>query len=251
MTTTIRRWDEPALVGHLAGRPAAIVAPGPSFDLFDKNALAVGPIVALNAAITECWRNPSAVWACHDIHKIWRDRFEDRLAGYAGWQLLTRRVALPGKLGDGPYRAVGGGVEPGPFAPRLSAFRLARARDVRWYSELESQGGYLKATETVLEIALEALTLWGASPIVLVGVDLSPVDGQSYGRPWRWKRCQIKGDKFAAMRRALDAGRKRWPKDVVVAGAGWKGMPFGRVTPEEGAAILASGQLSASAEKNC
>jgi hypothetical protein len=237
--TKILPWDDPALVGHLAGRPAAIVGPGPSYDSFEPTALATSVVVALNAAITECWRNPHAVWACHDIHKIWRDRFEDRIAGYRAWTLLMRRVCLPGKLGDGPYRAVGGGVELGPFAPRLSALRLGRAREVRWYSELPDQAGYLLATETVLEIALEALTRWGASPIVLVGVDLQPGAGGAYAKPWAWKPCQIKADKFAAMRRAVSASRGRWAKDVVVAGKGWKGMPFGRVTPEEGAAILA------------
>jgi hypothetical protein len=242
--TKIQPWDDPALVGHLSGKAAAIVAPGPSFDLFDRSALAVGPIVALNAAITECWRNPSAVWACHDIHKIWRDRFEERIAGYAGWRLLTRRVALPGKLGDGPYRAVGGGVEPGPFQPRLAPIRMGRARDVRWYSELESQTGYLRATETVLEIALEALTLWGARPIVLVGVDLSPVGKDCYAKPWRWKPCQIKGDKFAAMRRAVVEGRKRWPAEIVLAGAGWKCCPFECVKPEDAAHLLSRSTAS-------
>lgn len=241
--TTIRPWDDPALVGYLAGKAAAIVAPGPSFDLFDKSALLAGPIVALNAAITECWRNPSAVWACHDIHKIWRDRFEERIADYKAWTLLTRRVVLPGKLGDGPYRAVGGGSERGPFAPRLSGLRVARARDIRWYSELENQPSFLRATETVLEIALEALTLWGASPIVLVGVDLQPRDGESYGRPWRWKPCKIRGDKFAAMRRALADNRKRWG-EVVLVGDGWKGCPFEKVTPDQGAALLQSSSYS-------
>jgi hypothetical protein len=240
MATTIRPWDDPALAGHLAGRPAAIVAPGPSFDLFDRSALASCHLVALNAAITECFRNPRAVWACHDIHKIWRDRFEDRIVHYKGWQLLTRRVALPGKLGDGPYRAVGGGVEPGPFPSRLSPLRLGRARDVRWYAELEGQAGYLRATETVLEVALEALTLWGARPIVLVGVDLAPGAEGAYARPWRWKRCLIKPGKFKSMRRAMAEGRSRWPGEVVVAGPGWKGCPFDRVTPEEAAAMLAA-----------
>jgi hypothetical protein len=247
VATAIRAWDDSALVGHLSGKAAAIVAPGPSFDLFDKSALATGPIVALNAAITECWRNPSAVWACHDIHKIWRDRFEDRIGSFKGWQLLTRRVALPGKLGDGPYRAVGGGVEPGPFAPRLSPLRMGRARDVRWYSELEDQPGYLRATETVLEVALEALTLWGASPIVLVGVDLQPGTKGAYARSWAWKRCLIKPGKFKSMRRAMAEGRSRWPKEIVLAGAGWKCCPFECVKPENAAHLLSRSTATSSA----
>lgn len=216
--------------------PAAIVGPGPSFDDFPREALERLPVVALNAAITEVWKGPGRVWACHDIHKIWRDRFEERIRGYRDWTLLARRVALPGKIGDGPYRAVGGGVERGPFAPRLATERLRACAEVRWYSELPDQSGYLLARETVLEIALEALTLWGARPIVLVGVDMGP--GAGYARPWKWKRCLIRPPKFAAMRQALIEGRARWPEDVLVAGTGWKGCPFDVVTAEEGARVL-------------
>lgn len=239
----LKRWDHPDHAGSWAGRPAAIVAPGPSFDDFPREALAGTRVIALNAAVTEAWKAVGeageCVWACHDVHKIWRDGFEARIKGYEGWRLLTRRVVLPGRIGDGPYRAVGGGVERGPFPHRISWEHMRRCRAIWWYSELEGQDGYLRATETVLEIALEAVVALGASPVVLVGIDLTPRAGAPYGRPWAWKRCQISGAKFAAMRRAMAEGRERWPKDVVLAGAGWPGCPFEAVAPAEAAAVLA------------
>ena len=220
------RWDGPALIGAYAGRPLAIVATGPSYETFPRAALDGIPVFALNAAITEFTEHADVTWICHDLHKIWQHNFRQRLRRYRRWRLVTRRVYVPGKFGAIAYRDVGGGRVPARFPYVIDAADLARVARLFWYAELPDQDGFLRAEETVLEIALRVARAWGFGPVVIVGADLAPVAGRAYAAPWAWKRCKIKPEKFRAMRGALARGRPEFPRDTFLLAGAWNGAPF-------------------------
>lgn len=227
--TKILAWNDPALAGRNVGQPAAIVGCGPSYDLADRRALDGMAIFALNAAITEFQEHPAVTWCCHDLWKIWRGGFRRRLTKYRSWSVVTRRCYLPGREHEVPYRDVGGGEIRKPFPWRISSDLLRETRRLLWYAELPDQAGYLKAEETVLEVALLTARHAGYSPVFLLGCDMTiALPGRPYGKPWSWKRCYIHGDKFARIRRLLAARRSEWPADVRIVGAAWKGCPFER-----------------------
>jgi hypothetical protein len=226
-----QKWNDPILRNTWTGRsnPLAIVATGPSYSETDLHALDRFHVFAINAAITEHWRHPSVWWVVHDLFKIWRGPFEKKVTGWRSRRLITRKVYLPGRAGDCPYRAVGGGQIKKPFEWRLPPAQVAATEEYTWYTELPGQDGYMEPTETSVEAALDVATWWGFEPIVLVGVDLRPVEDQKYAEPWRWKRCAIRPRKFEAMRRQFKQRRSQWPEHVYHTSPYWKESPFQHV----------------------
>ena len=229
---SLRPWDDEARAGAFKGFPLAIVATGPSFDLVPRWLLEKFHVFALNAAITEFWNHEcGCTWVCHDLWKIWRHDLRSRIKGYDRWNLITRRVYVPGEFGAVPWKAPDGSRVEERFVPAMRESDAARS-DINWYNELEGEDGHLKAEEGVLEVALTAARVWGFSPVVIVGADLAPGKRLQYAKPWKWKRCAIKPPKFARMREALHRNRERWPDDTYLVESGWKDSPFKALSVE-------------------
>lgn len=227
------QWNLESLRNQHQNKPLAIVATGPSFSLLDRTSLQGCHVFALNAAITELHNHSDGLhWVCHDFHKIFRHDLRGRIGSYEEWDLITRRVNIPGHFGNVPWRGVGGGQVRHRFPHPMKAQDLARST-VYWYNELKKQEGFLLAEEGVLEIALEVATFWGFSPIVLVGVDMGAVvDGLLYAKRFRWKKCHIKPGKFAAMKNALIKKRGRWAQEIFTLSPYWSGK-FEPISQEE------------------
>jgi hypothetical protein len=229
--TRIIRWNDPSLENFYKDKPLAIVGTAPSYDLLEPGCFKSFHVFALNAAITELWEtsfHSGLHWVCHDFHKIMRYGLRQKVEGWPLWKVITRRVNIPGKFGNIPYRAVGGGRHTRRFPEPMSEKDLGRS-NLWWYSELKEQEGFMLALEGVLEIALEVATFWGFRPIVLAGVDLRKHEGQAYGKPWGWKPCKIRRGKFEAMQKVFRDHRKRWPKEVYVCSPWWDDCPFEKV----------------------
>lgn len=208
------QWNAPEERGRRAGKPLAIVATGPSYDLVGRTELEGWTVLAVNAAITEFQHHPDAYWVCHDWWKIFRHDMRGRLANSAPWRVVTRRVYVPGKFGDVRSLNADKTLCERPFPHRILPVDQLRIGDLRWYSEVDGDPGYCHAEETSVEVALEVATWWGADPIVLIGVDMKREKDASYATPWRWKTCHINVFKFAKMRRAFEQFRDRWPARV-------------------------------------
>lgn len=222
------QWNDPQLKGCCVGRPLAIVSTAPSYDEVDLTGLEQFDVFAINGAITEHWRHPNCHWVVHDLFKMWRGPFGKKIAGYHPWRLITRKVYLPGRAGNVPYRAVGGGKIMEPFSWRIPANEFQKA-DVYWYTELPELAGFVRPTETSVEVALDVAQWWGHTPVVIVGVDFERKDGHDYASPWRWKRCCIKDRKFVAMRKIFKQKRDSWPERVYHTSPYWRGAPFEHV----------------------
>ena len=226
----IEKWNHESLNDCCRGRTLAIVSTGPSYDLFQEHdALKEMDVFAINAAITELWKLPRVWWVCHDLFKIWRNGFRKRIHGYDAWKLITRKVYLPGRAGNCPYRAVGGGKISVPFSWRIDRTDFDRSRSVHWYTELPELDGYMRPTETSVEAALDVATWWGYERIAIVGVDCGPVAGRAYAAPWNWKRCAIKQHKFRAMANSFRQKRASWPTQIVRLSPFWTTSPFRKV----------------------
>lgn len=231
----LRPITDPSYRERFAGRPLGIVGTGPSYAMVGREALRGCRLMALNAAITVLWDEPDVWWACHDLWKS-SDTL-CRIRRWRPWRIVTRRCYLPGKLGDGPWLDVDRNVVRDPFPWRLRD--APPDTEVAWYLDSRELGeAGLIVGETVLEVALDVATLWGASPIVVVGADLAPAGRQSYAADWAWKRCSIRPDKFAAMRRSIATARPRWPSDVLWASPTWREAPFDRIEPAEAGDVL-------------
>jgi hypothetical protein len=223
------QWSSPDIQGFRSGRRLAIVSTGPSYDLVDPQTYADWDIFALNAAITETYKHPNVTWLCHDMPKIWRNGFKSRLDRYNNRKVVSRREILPGEFGRADWREGDNERHKERFYYHMRHDEVESTSTFYWYSEFPDQAGYLLSEETVLERALEVATWWGYSPIVLVGVDMGPVNGQAYGNPWAWKKCYIKPHKFERMRKVLTKNRSRWPVDVFTTSPAWHG-PFEYIT---------------------
>jgi hypothetical protein len=201
------------------GTPLAILCTGPSYDAFDLKLIDGWHVFAINAAITEVYQRPDTFWVCHDLWKIWKSGLAKRIPGYDSWNLITRRVYLPGQFGAIDYRAVGGGRIRKRFQYTIDKGRIRISR-IWWYTELSDQEGYIQAEETVMEIALDVATCWGFSPIVIVGMDMGP---KVYSSKWDWKSCKIRPDKFERMKAVLVRERDRWSRKIYTLSPHWSG----------------------------
>jgi len=221
---SLTRWNDPSLKNSRKGEPLAIVATGPSYDLLQLKLLNDMPIFAVNAAITEFHLRKDVTWVCHDMHKILRQGIKKHLSRYKWWNLVTRRVYIPGEFGDVPWAGVGWIPQKGQFPFKLDKGNVDRST-IYWYADIDSQEGFCLRSETAVQVALEVATFWGFSPIYLVGVDMGLQKGQAYGMQWKWKHCKIKPFKFEKMKASFIKMRPRWAEDIYTLSPYWPG-PF-------------------------
>jgi hypothetical protein len=216
-------WNDESLRNKYVNTPLAIVATGPSHDLLKPKDLDGFHILAVNTAITQYFTRQNTWWIVHDLWKIWRCNFWKLIKDYENWNLITRRVYIPGKFGDIVHHGAKGETFTDPFPWRMKQEWVNRAT-IYWYSEFPNQPGYIEVSQTTVENALGVATFWGFNPIVLIGVDMGYVNKKPYGRNWLWKRCHIKDLKFSKMRKALIDRRKIWAKNVYTTSPYWHGQ---------------------------
>lgn len=217
--------------GSCLGQRLVIVAPGPSYDETPREVWDNENIFVLNFAMTEFKEVKNCWWLCHDFWHCWpRYGMPKRMEGY-DWKLITRRVYLPGPVGNVSWRDVCNSTVKRRFPWHIK--RVPRTATVLWYSDLECQDGYVRNGNTVLELALEIATIWGFKDVVIVGADMQKVKGKFYGTPWNdWKPCKIKKEKFVEMKKSINCNRKRWPDKTYNLSPYWD-SPFINISPED------------------
>lgn len=243
--------DDPAAGEPWRGRPLAIVATGPSYDLLPAATLEGVRVWALNAAITEFVRRRDVLWVCHDLWTIFRGPFGGLISGYRPWRVVTRRAYVPGPFGDVEWKGLDRDAEGRRIQVRRREpfpWRMRNAppgSTVYWYCEWDDLPAPMRTVSSVIEIALDVAALWGAGPIVLVGFDGGPVriGGREvgYGSPWAWKPCALNAAKALEIREAVAANRARWPAKILTTSPHWPGSPFERTSVEEALEVLRSG----------
>lgn len=167
-----READAAALDGRFAGRPAVLVAAGPSLDrqLEDLRALQDHAlIVAVDTAM-----RPLVAAGVHPHLVVAVDPSEANAAHLAG---------LPGDLDT--WLVGEGSLHPAafsPFAGRTFCCRVAAHEPWPWLHAAGLDAGVLQAWGSVLTTAFDLALRMGCSPIVFAGADLAYTGGRPYCR---------------------------------------------------------------------
>ena len=238
MQTTYISLD--SLRGTGSGKPLLVVGAGPSYEQLPVSAYErLGVTVwALNHTITELYRIPGHWWVSNDHDRTFGSsaiapRIKPRLAEYKPWRTITQRIFCPGPTGDVDW-VDHRGRKQGPSDFRLS---LPGGSTVIYYAAGEGNerlGSFIYNGHSVLEVALAVADVYGYSPIVLLGCDLSFAEDGSYYAPtfaWKPTPAKILRGKLNAARISAARSADRWTADIRLVSTLWRHPPWPRITP--------------------
>lgn len=230
--------------------PLLIAGPGPGWDLFDFSKTGDAHVFALNSAITELWSNPRTWWVSNDHDRTFGSSHVNKivppqLKEWKTWRTITQKLFIPGELGNFNW-VDHKNIPKGPLKWRLPA---PDGSTIAYYVAGPNMTGHLEWVyngSSVFELALEVATLWGFSPIVVVGCDMTMVDEkQYYAKPFRNKetpRRMRSGAKMTHHRDEIVRNRGRWSRSIAIVSDLWIDPPFEQISAEDAAALLRRGE---------
>ena len=225
-------------------KPLAIYGAGPGFSLLPYTSLDAH-VFALNCTIAKLWQMKRVFWVSNDHNVTWnhrtiRKKLLPAIKDYSKWKTITQKIFVPGKVGDLNWVDCKG-KKHAPMTFRLPGDRISTIYYYNSGKGNEPLGDYIEAGETVLELALEVATLWGFSPIVLIGCDLH-LDNEKnyYSKQFRWKQtpARMLRGKIEKARKSVIARRKHWAKNIYMLSDLWQDSPFINVNVKEASKLL-------------
>lgn len=225
-------------------KPLAIYGAGPSFDLLPRPPFE--PYVfALNHTYTKLAAHKKAFWFSNDHDRTWKNKHIhkavlSRIDFNSPWKTITLKKFIPGEFGDFEWYD-----RKGTHPPMKWRLPLPEGSTVYYYNSgpfNKHFDDYIEAGETVLELALEVATLWGFSPIVLIGCDLH-LDNEKnyYSKQFRWKQtpARMLRGKIEKARKSVIARREHWAENIYMLSDLWQATsPFINVSKERALALL-------------